>query len=104
MSSADLVELVHSLQTQLAGRGAGAFRTLELAFDINDKDRNGTFDFAEIEAILAKSGLFLKVTPNETNEEGEGEELSGEARWTCLLHASKSCAACCTSAILLLCV
>ena len=62
MSQADLVELVHSLQTQLAQRGAGAFRTLEIAFDLNDKDRNGTFDFQEVEAILAKAGLFLKVS------------------------------------------
>ncbi len=61
MSSADLVELVHSLQTQLSQRGAGAFRTLQQAFDVNDRDRTGLFDFAEIEAILAKAGLFLKV-------------------------------------------
>lgn len=61
MSSSDLVEVVHSLQTQLSQRGAGAFRTLQMAFDINDKDKNGTFDFQEIEAILAKAGLFLKV-------------------------------------------
>jgi hypothetical protein len=61
-AQADLVELVHSLQTQLALRGAGAFRTLQLAFDVNDRDRSGLFDFAEVEAILAKAGLFLKVS------------------------------------------
>jgi len=59
-AQADLVELVHSLQTQLAQRGAHSFRTLQLAFDVNDRDRSGLFDFAEVEAILAKVGLFLK--------------------------------------------
>jgi Ca2+-binding EF-hand superfamily protein/adenylate kinase family enzyme len=60
MSQADLVELIHDLQLQLSKRGAAGYRTLELSFVVNDLDRNGTFDFQEIEAILGKAGLFLK--------------------------------------------
>lgn len=34
--------------------------TLALAFKANDSKKNGMFDFGEVEAILAKGGLFLK--------------------------------------------
>jgi hypothetical protein len=71
MSQSDLVEVLASLQSQLAVRGASAFRTLELAFAVNDRDKNGTFDFAEVEAILAKAGLFLKVRTYEAEERGD---------------------------------
>lgn len=65
MSQSDLVELVADLQSQLSKRGAGAFRTLQIAGIVNDHDRNGTYDFQEIESILAKAGLFLKVRREE---------------------------------------
>ena len=80
----DLVELVHSLQTQLSQRGAGAFRTLQQAFDVNDRDRTGMFDFQEIEAILAKAGLFLKVTLT-CREQGNGGLESRDLR-SCVCH------------------
>lgn len=80
MSQSDLAETMHDLRGQLSLRGAGAFRTLEAAFQINDRDGTTLFDFQEVEAILAKAGLFLKV---------RSEASEQRHRRAAALHASQ---------------
>jgi len=59
-SHSDIVELFTDIRSQLLQRGLGSFRTLEVAFGVNDHDNTRLFDFAEFVAILEKSGVFLK--------------------------------------------
>jgi UMP-CMP kinase len=58
--SADLVEIVQNLRTQLGQKGGAALSTLALAFRVNDTKKTGFFTFDEFEAILGKASLFLK--------------------------------------------
>jgi len=58
--STPIPELLYSLQLQLHQRGASGFRTLQRCCELNDRDGTGIFDFAEVEAILGKVGLFIK--------------------------------------------
>lgn len=58
--SADLVEIVHNIRTQLGQKGGAALSTLALAFRVNDTKKTGIYTFDEFEAILGKAGVFLK--------------------------------------------
>lgn len=59
--SQTISSVVFDLRSQLSKQGEHAIRRLETAFAVNDTDSSSFFDFDELQEVLRKCGLFVKL-------------------------------------------